>query len=224
MLSQLPEDHIWDENLFQEALCTIALNYCSSMACQEQKRFMKRHLGIPSGQMTITLLSRIQQFNRYLPYLPGAGNKFDADDVREMVYNALLTFVHTIIATSDYKWYDENRSDAKVFAYIDCLLVISALAQGKKWESNYTSKKQVTYTSKKNTFNKKSFKRKSSSQNKIKCVQCKFCNMKGHEEIICRFKLKAIQEAQHETKQKSQQKPNATSSEAFAVEYVEMPQ
>jgi hypothetical protein len=73
------------------------------MARQEQKRFMKRHLGFPSEQITTTLLRRIQKFNRYLPYLPGTGNKFDADDIREMVYNALSTFVHTIIATSDYK-------------------------------------------------------------------------------------------------------------------------
>jgi hypothetical protein len=59
--------------------------------------------------MTTTLLSRIQQVNRYLPYLPGTGNTFDADDVREMVYNALSTYVHTIIATSDYNWYDKNK-------------------------------------------------------------------------------------------------------------------
>jgi hypothetical protein len=86
---------------------------------------MKRHLGLHSGQMTTNLLSRIQQFNRYLPYSPGTGNKFDTDDIREMVYNALPTYVHTMIATSDYKWYDKNKLDAKVCAYFDCLLVIS---------------------------------------------------------------------------------------------------
>jgi hypothetical protein len=125
VLSQLPEDRIWDENSLQEALRAFALNYC--MARQKRKRFMRRHLGLPSGQMTTTLLSRIQQLNRYLPYLPGTGNKFDADDVREMVNNALPTYVHTMIATSDYKWYNENKLDAKVCAYFDCLLVISAL-------------------------------------------------------------------------------------------------
>jgi hypothetical protein len=88
---------------------------------------MKRHLGLPSGHMTITLLSRIQQFNSCLPYLPGTGNKFDTDDVREMVYNALPTYVHTIIATLDYKSYDKNKLDAKVCACFDRLLVISAL-------------------------------------------------------------------------------------------------
>jgi uncharacterized ubiquitin-like protein YukD len=124
--------------------------------CQEQKRFMKRHLGLPSVQITTTLLSRIQQFNRYLPYLPGMGNKFDADDVRDMVYNPLPTYVHTIITTSDYKWYNKYKLDAKVCAYFDCLLVISALAQGKKRELKSASKKQVTYTGKKNSFNKKS--------------------------------------------------------------------
>jgi hypothetical protein len=61
-------------------------------------------MGLPIGQMATTLLSRIQQFNRYLAYLPGTGNKFDADNVREMVYNALPMYVHTLIATSDYKW------------------------------------------------------------------------------------------------------------------------
>jgi hypothetical protein len=80
---------------------------------------MKRHLGLPSGQMTTTLLSRIQQFNRYLPYIPGTGNKFDADEVREIVYNSLPTYVHTIIATSDYKWYNKNKSDAKVCIGMD---------------------------------------------------------------------------------------------------------
>jgi hypothetical protein len=119
------------------------------MACQEQERFMKWHLGLPSGQMTTTLLSRIQQFNRYLPYLPGTGNKFDIDDVRKMVYNALSTYVHTINATSDYKWHNKNKLDAKVCANFDCLLVISALAQGKKREPKSASKKKVTYTGKK---------------------------------------------------------------------------
>jgi hypothetical protein len=42
--------------------------------------------------------------------------------------------------------------------------------------------------------------------------------MKGHEEDTCRFNLTTIQEAQRKAKQKAQQKPKATSSEAFAVE------
>jgi hypothetical protein len=104
VLSQLPEDHIWDEKSFQEALRAFALNQCSSMAHQEQKRFITRHLVLPRGKIATIPLSRIQQFNRYLPYLPGTGNKFDADDAREMVFNSLSIYAYTIIAISDYKW------------------------------------------------------------------------------------------------------------------------
>jgi hypothetical protein len=39
VLSKLPEDNILDGNSFQEALCAFALNYYSSIARQEQKRF-----------------------------------------------------------------------------------------------------------------------------------------------------------------------------------------
>jgi hypothetical protein len=46
--------------------------------------------------------------------------------------------------------------------------------------------------------------------------------MKGHEENTCRFKLKAMQEAQRKSKQRAQQKPKATSSEAFALEQAKM--
>jgi hypothetical protein len=49
VLSQSPDDHVWDKYSFQEALRAFAPNYCSSMARQEQKRFMKRHLLLPSG-------------------------------------------------------------------------------------------------------------------------------------------------------------------------------
>jgi hypothetical protein len=116
---------------------------------------LKRHLGLPSGQMTTTLQNRIQQFNRNSPYLLGMGNKFDAGDIREMVCNALPTYVHTMIAISNYKWCNKNKLDAKVCNYFECLLVISALAQQEKREPKSASKKQVICTSKKNSFNKK---------------------------------------------------------------------
>jgi hypothetical protein len=77
--------------------------------------------------MATALLSRIQQFNRYLPYLPGMGNEFDVNDVRELVYNALPTYLHTVIVTSDYNCYDKEWV-AEVCIYFDCLLVISILA------------------------------------------------------------------------------------------------
>jgi uncharacterized ubiquitin-like protein YukD len=127
---------------------------------------MKRHLVLSSGQMITTFLSRNHQFNRYLPYLPETRNKFDADDVRETVNNDLPMYVHTITATSDYKCYNKNKSDAEVCVYFDCLLVISALAQGKKLESKSASKKQVTYAGKKNSFKHELF-----SQKKTKWFQ-----------------------------------------------------
>jgi hypothetical protein len=68
---------------------------------------MKRHLGLPRGQIATIFLIRIQQFIRCLPYLLGTGNKFDAADVREMVFNTLPSYAHTLIATSDYKWYEK---------------------------------------------------------------------------------------------------------------------
>jgi hypothetical protein len=127
---------------------------------------MKRHLGLPSGKMTTTLLIRIQQLNTCLPYLLGTGIKFDTDDVREMVFNYLFTYVHTINAISENKWYDKYKSDVEVCAYFDCLILINSLAQGEKRESKSASKKQVTYFGKKSSFEKKSFKHRSSSQNK----------------------------------------------------------
>jgi hypothetical protein len=45
--------------------------------------------------------------------------------------------------------------------------------------------------------------------------------MKAHEEDTCRFKLKAMQEAQRITKQKGQQKSKATTSEGFAIAQTE---
>jgi len=52
-------------------------------AHQEQKRFMKRQLGLLSGEMNATLLSRIQQFNYYLEYIPRTGNNFDTNHIWE---------------------------------------------------------------------------------------------------------------------------------------------
>jgi hypothetical protein len=69
------------------------------------------------------------------------GNKFDADDVKEMVYDAFPMYVYTMIKTSDYKWYNKNKLDAKVCVYFDCLLMISALAQDGKQKPKSVFKK-----------------------------------------------------------------------------------
>jgi hypothetical protein len=77
--------------------------------------------------MTITLLSRFQQFNKHLSYLPGTGYKFDTS---KTFYDAIPTYAHTISAISNYKWYDENKSGAEVCAYFGCLLVINDMTWG----------------------------------------------------------------------------------------------
>jgi hypothetical protein len=49
-----------------------------------------------------------------------------------MLYNALPTYVHTIIATADYKWFDDTKTDSEVSSYFDRLLIIGLMARGEK--------------------------------------------------------------------------------------------
>jgi hypothetical protein len=90
---------------------------------------MKRRLGLHSNYLTATLLNRLQQFNRYIPYLLGIGAKFETDDIREMLHEALPSYVHVIISTSDYKWEDGTKTDSEVSSYFDRLIVIGTMAR-----------------------------------------------------------------------------------------------
>jgi hypothetical protein len=93
VLSTFPGNHQeWNNKTFEQALQAFVLNYCSSTAMKEQKGFTKRHLGLPSGQMTATILITIQQFHWYVTYLQGTGNKVHADDIQEMLYDALPNY------------------------------------------------------------------------------------------------------------------------------------
>jgi hypothetical protein len=107
--------------------------------------------------------------------------------------------------------------DAKVCTYFDCILVISALAQGKNGSLSPPLRNKLFTTARKIHLVNNHFNKNPPPKAKTKCVQCQFCNVKGHEEDTYHFKLKAMQEAQRKTKQKAQQKPKATSSEAFAI-------
>jgi hypothetical protein len=91
---ELLEGHSWTEQSFDDALILFALKYSSTSACQDQKRFMKCPLGLPSNYLTVMLLNRLQQFNCYIPYLPRIGAKFEAGDIREMFHKALLSYIH----------------------------------------------------------------------------------------------------------------------------------
>jgi hypothetical protein len=101
-------------------------------------------------------------------------NKFDSDDIREMVYNSLPNYINTIISTNDYKWDEENKSDVEVCSYFDRLLVISALTSGGKKSNKPPHNKNNTYTGKKNSFRKIPFKKEPSSHGKNKKVLCDF--------------------------------------------------
>ena len=56
---------------------------------------MKHHLGLPNSYMTTALLSRIQQFNRYLQYLPGMDNKFELDGIKK--WSTILYLITSIL-------------------------------------------------------------------------------------------------------------------------------
>jgi hypothetical protein len=113
-------------------MTAFALKYCSDTARQEQKGFMRRHIGLPHDQLTTSLFSWLQQLNRYIPYLPGEGNKMEADDLWEILYNALPAFAHTLIILVNYKWFKTAKTDSKVTTYFDRLLVIGSIARGGK--------------------------------------------------------------------------------------------
>jgi hypothetical protein len=155
VLLELPESHQWNDAAFKTALKSFALKCCSTTARQVRKRFMKHNVGLPSNQLTLALLSQLQQFNRYLPYLPGVRNKFDPDVIREMLYNALPAYVHTIIATANYKWFDDTGNKSEVNSYFDRLLVISSVARGKKSKPVHQLVTRKQKDSKKFKFNKK---------------------------------------------------------------------
>jgi hypothetical protein len=131
VVDKLPAGHIWSEETFEHAMTAFTLKYCSDTARQEQKRLMRRHIGLPHDQLTTSLFSRLQQLNRYIPYLPGEGNKMEADDLREILYNALPAFAHTLIILANYKWFETEKTDSEVTTYFDRLLVIGSIARGK---------------------------------------------------------------------------------------------
>jgi hypothetical protein len=161
-------------------------------ARQIQKCFMKRRLGLPSNYLTATLLNRLQQFNRYIPYLPGIGAKFETDDIREMLHEALPSYVHVIISTSDYKWEDGTKTDSEVSSYFDRLIVIGTMARTAHDKPKTVHKRADSKHSKftkNNTFK---------GQNKKKPYsKCAFCGNTGHEETKCRIKAKASADAQN---------------------------
>lgn len=129
VIADTHNDNQWTQESLDKALHAFSIKYCGSNARQEQKRFMKRRLGLPSNYLTATLLNRIEQLNRFLPFLPGNGLKFESDNIRKMLYEALPPYAQNIMSTSDYKWEDAKKSDSEVSSYFDHLLVIGTMAR-----------------------------------------------------------------------------------------------
>jgi hypothetical protein len=83
----------WTQESLNKALHSFSIKYCCS---------------------TPALLNRIEELNRFLPFLPGNRLKFESDDIREMLYKALLPYEQNIVSTSNYKWEDTRKSDIQV--------------------------------------------------------------------------------------------------------------
>jgi hypothetical protein len=96
--------------------------------------------------------------------LPRVGNKFDPDDIREMLRNALPLYVQTIIATPNYKWFNKHKTNSKVSSYFDRLLVIGSMVRGKKPKSAHQPIAHKKHDDKKCKFNKKKLTRKHSKR------------------------------------------------------------
>jgi hypothetical protein len=70
IIADAQRNNKWTQESLNKALHAFSMKYCGSNARQEQKRFMKRRLDLPSNYLTATLLNHIEQLNRFLPFLP----------------------------------------------------------------------------------------------------------------------------------------------------------
>jgi hypothetical protein len=71
-----------------------------------------------------------------------------------MLYNALPVYIHTILATADYKLFDDTKTDSEVSSHFDRLLVISLMARGEKPKPVHQSVPRKQQDRKKFKFNK----------------------------------------------------------------------
>jgi hypothetical protein len=127
-----------------------------------------------------------------------------------MLYNALPTYVHTIVATANYKWFNNTKTDSEVSSYFDRLLVIRSMALGEK------PKPAHQLVAKKQNDSKK-FISETHKKGKPKCL---FCGNLGHKETQCRFKQKASVEAQKKAKFKTEtHKNNIINIDDFSDEF-----
>ena len=208
VLSELPEGHTWNDEAFETALKSFALKYCSKTTRQEQKRFMKRNVGLPSDQLTAALLSRLQQFNRYLPYLPGVGNKFDPDDIREISVQRIFLRTCTLLSRRPSIISGSTkikRTARSVPISIGYWLLVQWRAVRNLSPHTSRSRTKSTIIKNLNLIKIKKFNPENFKKGKTKCL---FCGNLGHEEFQCRFKQKASAEAQKRAKVKPEAHEN----------------
>jgi hypothetical protein len=96
-----------------------------------------------------------------------------------MLYNTLPAYVYTIIATADYKWFDDTKTDSEVSSNFDrLLLVIGSMACGEKPKPAHQLVARKQQDSKKFEYNKnKKFIPETQKKGKPKCL---FCGNLGH--------------------------------------------
>jgi uncharacterized protein YggT (Ycf19 family) len=56
----------------------------------------------------------------------------EADDIREILYNALIAFFYMLIISANYRWFETEKTDNEVTTYFDRLLDIGSTARGEK--------------------------------------------------------------------------------------------
>jgi hypothetical protein len=82
---------------------------------------MNPQFGLPNNY------NRLQQLNLYIQYLPEVGGKFEADNIKEMLYEALPVYVSKINSTANHKWEDGTKTGSEVSPYFDPLIVIGII-------------------------------------------------------------------------------------------------
>ena len=163
----------WD-NAMEE----FANNYASTTARQEQKRFMNRNLAKPKDMTPNAYWNRIQEMNRLLEYLPGVGNRFPPDQLREIVVTTMPAWMENTMIQANFKWESDELTDREVVDYLQRLYgmektILGAQSKGKK-DGSKTAKKK--------------------SQNSKNRKVCNYCTKKrgetwyGHTDAECRTK------------------------------------
>jgi len=107
---------------FVAAMEEFSLSYCEPTARQDQRRFMNKKLGLPSSVTASVMWARLRYMDSCLPFLPGTGDRFPADHLREIMAAMLPDDVTEYMQDHTYAWDDPAKTDREVIAHFDNLL------------------------------------------------------------------------------------------------------